>query len=62
MSRPRLNLHLELIRHLHQKDRPKMLPNTLIRIALTHLIACEQTPNDKNYLKRIKAAVGGTQT
>ena len=54
LIRPRVNLHLEIIRFIHQKDRPRLLPHTVIKISLISLITCTRIPNDKVYLQRLK--------
>ena len=54
IHKPRRLLHLEIIRNLTIKDRPTMLPNTLIKTALNYLIICEKEPNSKRYLTKLR--------
>ena len=54
INRPKLNLHLEIIRMLQQKERPRMLPKALIKVAANNIIVGEKVINDKLYLIRIK--------
>ena len=57
INRVKLNLHLELIRLLQNKDRPRILIKTLIRSALDSLIVTEKVVNDKNYYSKLKKSV-----
>ena len=54
MTRPRLTLHLEVVRMLQNKDRPRLLPDTFIKIALANLITCQKIRNDRLYLIKLK--------
>ena len=57
MIRPRLALHLEIIRLLQIKNRPNVLPRQIIRTALLNLIAGEKRQNDWHYLVRLRGLV-----
>ena len=61
INRVKLNLHLELIRLLQNKDRPRILPRTLIKSALENLIVTERIENDRNYFKKLKQAIAMIQ-
>ena len=52
MSAPKLKLHLEIIRRLINKDRPNILPKTLIRQALDYLIICDN--DHRQYYLKLK--------
>ena len=52
LSKPKLKLHLEIIRRLCNKDRPNVLPSALISQALDYLIICDK--EHYKYFKRLK--------
>ena len=58
MIRPRLNLHLEIIRLLENKNRPTILPALLIKTALANLTVGERVANDRFYLKSLANLIG----
>ena len=58
MIRPRINLHLEIIRLLECKTRPTMLPASLLKTALTNLIVSERVANDRFYLMTLASNLG----
>ena len=57
LSRVKVNLHIEIVRLLEQKERPRMLPRTLIKIAMANLITTEKIINDKHFLIRLKSLI-----
>ena len=57
LSRVKVNLHLEIIRMLQQKERPSFLPRTFVRIAISNLLISEKISNDRRYLKKLASAM-----
>ena len=57
MNKPKLLIHLEIIRLLTQKDRPTSLPRTIIKTAINYLLVCERVANTKRYLKKLGEAL-----
>ena len=55
LSLAKLQLHREIIRRLANKDRPKILPRSLIPQALVYLITCDL--DHFNFYKRLKRAL-----
>ena len=55
LSHPKTKLHLEIIKKLTNKDRPSILPKTLIRHSLDYLIMCDK--DHRGYYKRLKEAL-----
>ena len=52
LSKAKLKLHLEIIRRLCNKDRPSILPSSLISQSLDYLIICDREHH--NYYRRIR--------
>ena len=55
LSKAKIKLHLEIIRRLCNKDRPKILPKALIEHSLDYLIICD-TEHYK-YYKKLRGAL-----
>ena len=55
LSKAKLKLHIEIARRLCNKDRPNILPKSLITQALDYLIICD-TENYK-YYKRLRQSI-----
>ena len=55
ISLPKLKLHLEIIRRLVHKDRPSILPRTLIKHSLDYLIICDQI--HQKYYEKLRQAL-----
>ena len=53
-NKARITLHLEIIRLLQNKNRPAILPRTLINQALVNLKICEPVINDKLYYNKLQ--------
>lgn len=52
-NKPKLLLHLEILRLLTQKNRPTALPRTIIKTAIDYLLVCERQANTKRYLRKL---------
>ena len=57
INKPKMLLHLEILRLLTQKDRPNALPRTIIKNAIDYLLVCEKTANTKRYLNKLGMAL-----
>ena len=55
LSKAKIKLHLELIRRLCNKDRPNILPRTLITHSLDYLIICDN--EHYKYYKKLRDAL-----
>ena len=59
MNKPKMLLHLEIIRLLTQKDRPTALPRTIIKSAVDYLLVCEKTANTERCLNKLGSELDG---
>ena len=55
LSAPKIKLHLEIIRRLIAKERPSILPRTLILHALDYLTICDA--QHRTYYKKLRNAL-----
>ena len=54
---PKRLLHLEIIRRLTQKDRPNLLPWTILKQSVSHLLICEENFRHKHYYRSLLEAL-----
>ena len=55
LSTPKIKLHLEIIKKLLAKERPNVLPRTLIKQSLDYLVICDH--EHRAYYKKLRSTL-----